>query len=79
MNAAIARSMLAGEPGPVRDAVLVNAAAAIAAYSGWSSAGSPEGLLAALAEGITRAADAVDSGRAAAVLDRWVEVAQSAR
>src|SRR5262249_33237485 len=34
VNAAAAHRLLAGEPGPVRDAVLVNAAAGIAAYTG---------------------------------------------
>ena len=33
-NADVARALLAGERGPVRDAVLVNAAAALAAYDG---------------------------------------------
>lgn len=52
--------MLAGEPGAVRETVLANAAAAL-----WV-AGEPD-LLASVA----RAADAIDSGRAARLLDRW--------
>ncbi len=67
-NAAVARSVLAGEPGPVRETVLLNAAAALAAQAGVPGAGR---LAEALADGYARAADAVDSGRAAALLDRW--------
>jgi len=68
-NAAVARALLAGETGPVRDAVLLNAAGAIAAFRGI------EGRLEdALAAGIETAATAIDSGAAAKVLERWVEV-----
>ncbi|MFF3854625.1 anthranilate phosphoribosyltransferase [Micromonospora sp. NPDC002575] len=72
-NAGVARRLLAGEAGPVRDAVLVNAAAALATQG-------PLGgdLTEALRAGMGRAAEAIDSGAAAAVLDRWVEVARSA-
>jgi anthranilate phosphoribosyltransferase len=69
-NSAVARRVLAGDTGPVRDAVLVNAAAAIAAYRGLSG-----DVTAALSEGLTAAAAAIDSGAAARTLDRWVEVA----
>lgn len=72
-NAEVTRRLLAGEPGPVRDAVLVNAAAALA------TRGPLDGdLLAALHDGITTAAKAIDSGAAAAVLDRWIEVGRTA-
>ncbi|MFC8847648.1 MULTISPECIES: anthranilate phosphoribosyltransferase [unclassified Micromonospora] len=72
-NAGVARRLLAGEAGPVRDAVLVNAAAALATQ------GPLDGdLTEALRTGLARAAEAVDSGAAAAVLDRWVDVARSA-
>jgi anthranilate phosphoribosyltransferase len=72
-NAKVARSLLAGERGPVRDAVLLNAGAALAAYDGL--AGSlPDGV----AAGMERAAAAIDSGAAADVLDRWVAVSRSA-
>ncbi|MBB5825159.1 anthranilate phosphoribosyltransferase [Micromonospora carbonacea] len=72
-NAGVARRLLAGEAGPVRDAVLVNAAAALATQG-------PLGgdLTEALRAGMARAAASIDSGAAAAVLDRWVEVARSA-
>src|SRR5579859_7383756 len=69
-NAAVARSVLAGERGAVRETVLLNAAAALTA-----EAGSPEParLPGALRDGYARAAQAVDSGAAAALLDRWVQ------
>jgi anthranilate phosphoribosyltransferase len=74
-NASVARELLAGRPGPVRDAVLLNAAAALSALDASQSdggvAGGP-GLEESLADGLSRAADSVDSGAAAAVLERWV-------
>jgi anthranilate phosphoribosyltransferase len=73
-NADAARRMFAGEPGPIRDAVLLNAAAAFAAQAGF-----PGELSGLLRSGITRAAEAVDSGAAAGLLDRWVAAAQAAK
>jgi anthranilate phosphoribosyltransferase len=72
-NAAVARAFLAGQPGPVRDTVLLNAAAALAAEAGVPG---PEDLPAALADGLARAAAAVDSGAAGALLNRWAEASQ---
>jgi anthranilate phosphoribosyltransferase len=63
-NAEVARSVLSGRPGPARDIVLLNAAAALV-VAGMSN-GIPEGLAAA--------AESVDTGRAEATLSRWVEV-----
>ncbi|HTZ26540.1 MAG TPA: anthranilate phosphoribosyltransferase [Streptosporangiaceae bacterium] len=68
-NAAVARAVLGGEHGPVRDTVLLNAAAALAAAAGVAG---PDQLQAALADGYARAASAVDSGAAAELLERWV-------
>jgi anthranilate phosphoribosyltransferase len=73
-NAAAARALLAGERGPVRDAVLVNAGAALAAYDGLGG-----DVAGALTAGIDRAAKAVDSGAAADLLERWVSTAHAAR
>lgn len=73
-NGDVARRLLAGETGPVRDAVLVNAGAALAARDGLGG-----DLMIAMRDGIVRAAAAIDSGAAAKALDRWVEVAQAAR
>ena len=61
------RRLLAGETGPVRDAVLLNAGAALAVH-----AAQPGTLDERLAAGIVRAEQAVDSGAADAVLERWV-------
>jgi anthranilate phosphoribosyltransferase len=72
-NAAVARQVLAGQAGPVRETVLLNAAAALVAEAG---ATEPAGLAQALADGYARAASAVDSGAAAALLDRWVRASQ---
>ena len=66
-NAGVVRHLLAGELGPVRDAVLLNAAAALAAYDGVTSAPVGEQLRPMLA----RAAESIDSGAAASLLDRW--------
>ena len=73
-NAGVARALLAGERGPVRDAVLLNAGAALAAYDGLQGP-----LEDAVRGGMRRAAAAVDSGAAADVLDRWVAVSRDAR
>lgn len=72
-NASVVRSVLAGQPGPVRETVLLNAGAALVAESG---AAEPGRLAQALADGCARAAAAVDSGAAAALLDRWIQASQ---
>jgi anthranilate phosphoribosyltransferase len=74
-NAAITNRFLDGEPGPVRDAVLLNAAAALVAVDGVSDAPVVDQLAAAL----PRAAEAVDSGAARAALTDWVRTSQSLR
>lgn len=73
-NAAVARRVLNGEQGPVRDIVLLNAAAALAAYA------KPEGaeqLPAQLTVGLETATRAVDSGAAADLLERWAAATQN--
>lgn len=73
-NAEVARRMLAGEEGPVRETVLLNAAAALVAHGGLPGTAAGDGDLAArLRAGLEHAARSVDTGAAAAVLDRWVE------
>ncbi|GHF07119.1 anthranilate phosphoribosyltransferase [Amycolatopsis deserti] len=66
VNAEVVRELVAGKPGPVRDAVLLNAAGALAAHAGFT-----ESLEEDLAAGLRRAAEAVDSGAAAELLARW--------
>ena len=63
-NAEITLRMLTGDPGPVRDFVLVNAAAALVAAD----------LVADLAEGLEAARDSVDAGRALSCLNRLREL-----
>ena len=72
-NAAVMRAVLAGEAGPVRDIVLLNAAAALAADEGVPR---PEDLYPVLSAALARAARAVDSGAAAELLVRWIETSQ---
>ncbi|GAA0949256.1 anthranilate phosphoribosyltransferase [Nonomuraea longicatena] len=75
-NADVARRTLSGQLGPVRDIVLLNAAAALVAADGVPDA---SGLTAALGQGVKRAAEAVDSGAAAALLDDWAEATRRHR
>jgi anthranilate phosphoribosyltransferase len=72
-NAAVVHSVLAGERGAVRETVLLNAAAALVAEAGSAE---PARLPQALADGYARAAQAVDSGAAATLLDRWVRASR---
>ena len=72
-NAAVARRLFDGEAGPVRDAVLLNAAAALAAREGWG-----DDLAGAVRTALGRAAAAVDSDAAADLLRRWVAAATAA-
>ena len=72
-NAEVVRRVVAGEHGQVRDAVVLNAAAALAIH-----ADEPGSIEERLAAGITRAEEAIDSGRAKAVLERWVEISAEA-
>jgi anthranilate phosphoribosyltransferase len=63
-NAGIVRRVLEGEHGPRRDVVLMNAAAALLAA----------GAVTDLAEGVVRARESIDSGRAAEALEKLVAV-----
>ncbi len=72
-NADVARRVLAGERGPVRDAVLLNAAAALVALDGTA-----DPLQDGLGPALERAARSVDDGAAAAALDRWVAATRAA-
>jgi anthranilate phosphoribosyltransferase len=76
-NAAITQAFLDGAGGPVRDAVLLNAAAALVAADGVAEPVSAETLGERLRGAIARGADAVDSGAAKDALARWVETSRS--
>jgi anthranilate phosphoribosyltransferase len=67
-NADVVRRVMDGEQGPVRDAVLLNAAGAAAAYRGLT-----EDLTADLRAGLDQVTEAIDSGAAATLLTRWAE------
>jgi anthranilate phosphoribosyltransferase len=69
-NADVVRRLLAGEKGQVRDAVVLNAGAALAVHA--AEDGELEDRL---ATGIARSTEALDSGAAQAALDRWVQAA----
>jgi anthranilate phosphoribosyltransferase len=71
-NAEVTRRFLAGEGGAVRDAVLLNAAAALVALE---PADGP--LAGQLRTGLSRAAESVDSGAASRALASWVETSQA--
>jgi anthranilate phosphoribosyltransferase len=66
-NAALARRVLDGEPGPHRDIVCLNAGAALVAA----------GLADDLASGIGSARSSIDEGSAAAALDRLVAISNA--
>ena len=65
-NARIAREVLQGAKGPRRDVVLLNSAAALRAA----------GLAGSWKDGLGVAAEAIDSGRAGDVLQRWAKISQ---
>ena len=81
-NAQVARDLLAGASGPVRDAVLVNTGLALA-IADLDVAGTvladDAALAAAVRAGMSTAAAAIDDGRAAALLERWVAVSSQSR
>ena len=70
-NAGVVRALLAGEGGAVREAVLLNAAAAIAAFDGEATL-TVDSLPDLLGAGLKVAAESIDSGAAADLLERWV-------
>jgi anthranilate phosphoribosyltransferase len=65
-NARLAREVLDGAKGPRRDVVLLNSAAALRAA----------GLARDWKDGLGLAAEAIDSGRAGEVLQRWARISQ---
>ena len=72
-NAQVVRDVVAGRPGPIRDIVVLNAAAALLAYRGLSTI-SP--LLDQLRGPLADAQEAIDSGRAATTLTTWIAATQ---
>jgi anthranilate phosphoribosyltransferase len=68
-NAEIAKAVLAGADGPARDIVLLNAGASLLIA----------GRAATIPEGIAMAAEAIDSGRAAHVLQQLIRISNDGR
>jgi anthranilate phosphoribosyltransferase len=72
-NAASVRAVLGGAKGPVRDAVVLNAAGAMVAHAGLASDAK---WVPAWESGLARAAETIDSGAAEKLLARWVGFGQ---
>ncbi|WP_353950323.1 anthranilate phosphoribosyltransferase [Knoellia sp. S7-12] len=77
-NAEVARRVFAGDHGPARDAVLLNAGTALAVAAGAGGTSAAD-IHAAIRSGIERAAQAIDTGAAAALLDCWVTASRDVR
>jgi anthranilate phosphoribosyltransferase len=71
-NARITTAIFAGEKGAPRDAVVLNAAAAIAAYEGRFDLNLQERM----ALGVSRAIEAIDSGASTRLVSQWAELTQ---
>jgi anthranilate phosphoribosyltransferase len=71
-NARITRAIFTGEKGAHRDACVLNAAAAIAAFEGKSD----ETLHQRISEGVKAANTAIDSGAAQELVIKWAELTQ---
>ncbi|MGV0852803.1 anthranilate phosphoribosyltransferase [Mycolicibacterium phlei] len=74
-NAASVRAVFGGEKGPVRDAVILNAAGALVAHAGLSSDAK---WVPAWEQGLAKATEVIDSGAAEQLLARWVRFSQKA-
>ncbi|MFN3949307.1 anthranilate phosphoribosyltransferase [Microbacterium sp.] len=76
-NADVVRRVIGGETGPVRDIVLLNAAAGLVSFRLFRDAGEVQRpILERLAEAMRDAAAAIDDGRAATKLDDWVQTSR---
>jgi anthranilate phosphoribosyltransferase len=73
VNAQVVRDLLAGKPGPIRDIVVLNAAAGLVADAGPK----PDDLVGQLQRQLARADDAISSGAAKEKLAEWVSATQS--
>ncbi len=80
-NAEVVRRLLAGDRGPVRDAVVLNAGMALATASGLASDSaevSRHALAQAVRAGMDRAEEMIDTGAGERLLERWVAATQRA-
>ena len=69
-NAEHVRQILAGRPGPMRDVVLLNSAAALVAFDGFDL---NESIESRFSQALTRSSTAIDSGKSTSLLNEWVE------
>lgn len=74
VNAAVFRALVAGQRGPVRDAVLLNAAGALVAFDG-----PPARVADAFPAALERVAAAIDGGAAEKLLTSWAALSVSLR
>jgi anthranilate phosphoribosyltransferase len=76
-NAEVLRRTLAGERGPVRDIVLLNAAAGLVAFDlAVDPASGQRSILERFSDKMAVAAEVIDSGKATAKLQEWVAAAR---
>lgn len=76
-NASVARTVLAGEQGPVRDIVLLNAAAGLVSFSlAQDPAEAQRPIVTRFKEQLLVAAEAINSGAAAKKLVDWASATQ---
>jgi anthranilate phosphoribosyltransferase len=73
VNAQVVHDLLAGKPGPIRDIVVLNAAAGLLADAGPK----PDDLVGQLRGQLARADEAISSGAAKEKLAEWVSATQS--
>lgn len=79
-NAAVVRSVLAGERGPVRDIVLLNAAAGLVSFDlAMNPAHVQDSIVDRFRNAMAVAAESIDSGAASTKLDAWVAATNAVR
>ena len=71
-NVKVARDIFNGKEGPTKDAVVLNAAAAIAAFKGDFNLSVEQQF----ANGVVLARQAIDSGAAGALVEKWAKLSQ---
>lgn len=73
-NARVVHEVMSGERGPIRDTVVINAAAGMVAHNQQTAGSFTQRIAAAM----KRAEESLDSGAAAAALQRWADANQRA-
>lgn len=76
VNSRVVQEMCAGKTGPIRDAVILNAAAGIVAYRTLGTAERPhdeDAIVTALGSALKVAGEAIDTGETSETLNRWIK------